>query len=454
MQKKGLNLQAEISAFEKIIEEGENAFNKGNTASYEKSLIESIGKFIQFYNSGNSELALALEPFWYASLVKKIDNEQHVAKCFSKHSKLMWKFGRKISPGLIKSGNTNNICFISKVSALLGHTEVMLNVMNNWKSKYPRINLTFIGLTPCQKELFIRLEKLGINIVTPSQELSPIMSARWLRTACEKADIGTAIWLSLPVWVAFIFGYGVAKKQVLWSLKFHAVHLGDTVLHIGMTKEKEGVVYINNNPWNAFQPPLILDKKTLSSHERKQARGGNDQFFIFASLAREEKFSSPGFAQAVVEILQRCPRGRFLFTGRTQNQILSNLLIESNLSNKVSFIGWVDTNFYSNIIDCFLETFPFGCGITGMQALINGSKLNSLWDDNTLPCYYFDSPSHASSFHANWIINTSVNEYVNSAVDLYNKWENGDKRTDISENIIKSLDNNKSTRLFELIAKG
>ena len=89
-----------------------------------------------------------------------------------------------------------------------------------------------------------------------------------------------------------------------------------------------------------------------------------------------------------------------------------------------------------------------------MQALINGTKLNSFWDDNTLPCYYFDSPSHASSFHANWIINTSVNEYVNSAVDLYNKWENGDKRTDISENLIKSLDNNKSTRLFELIAKG
>jgi hypothetical protein len=80
MNKKGLNLQAEIGAFEKIIEEGENAFTKGNTAFYEKSLYESIGKFIQFYNSGNSELALALEPFWYASLVKKIENEQHVAK--------------------------------------------------------------------------------------------------------------------------------------------------------------------------------------------------------------------------------------------------------------------------------------------------------------------------------------------------------------------------------------
>ena len=57
MKKKELNLQAEISAFEKIIEEGENAFNKGNAASYEKSLIESIGKFIQFYKHFNYKIS-------------------------------------------------------------------------------------------------------------------------------------------------------------------------------------------------------------------------------------------------------------------------------------------------------------------------------------------------------------------------------------------------------------
>jgi len=292
---------------------------------------------------------------------------------------------------------------------------------------------------------------MGIEIITPFEEMGPEQSVKWLREACEKASIGTAIWLSLPIWVAFIFGYGITKKQVFWSLKFHAVHLGDDVIHIGMTKEKEGIVYINNKPWKAFQPPLLLSNMPLDKYKRKEARGENDHLFLFASLAREEKFNSPGFVNAVIEILRKCPFSHFIYTGRARAPFLSKALIDNELNNQASFIGWVDTNFYSIIIDCFLETFPFGCGVTGMQALANGTKLNSLWDTDTLPRYYFDNPEKASGFHSNWIINLSEQDYINSAVIQYQKWEAGEERKEISRSSLNDLEVHKFKKLFELI---
>jgi hypothetical protein len=67
-----------------------------------------------------------------------------------------------------------------------------------------------------------------------------------------------------------------------------------------------------------------------------------------------------------------------------------NNLKKFNLLNRCFYIGWVDTNFYSELIDIFLETFPFGCGITGAQSLFQGNILISKWDNNTLPRYYFN----------------------------------------------------------------
>jgi hypothetical protein len=37
-------------------------------------------------------------------------------------------------------------------------------------------------------------------------------------------------------------------------------------------------------------------------------------------------------------------------------------------------VGWVDTPLYAAILDVFLETFPLGCGITGYQAIDEGTR--------------------------------------------------------------------------------
>ena len=61
------------------------------------------------------------------------------------------------------------------------------------------------------------------------------------------------------------------------------------------------------------------------------------------------------------------------------------------VDKKIFYIGWVDAELFSLAYDVFLETFPFGCGITGMQALTNGTALVSLWYKDTLPRYQLKS---------------------------------------------------------------
>jgi hypothetical protein len=264
-------------------------------------------------------------------------------------------------------------------------------------------------------------------------------------------NAGAAIWLSVPFWVPFLFGYRIAKRQVFWSLKFHAVHLGDEIVHIGMTKERDGTVNIHGKPWMAFQPPLAVAIDERDTVTRAKLRGDYQDKFLFATLAREEKFNSPRFANAVARILQRCPGSIFMFTGREISPVLERALVEHGVAEQAMFIGWVDTEIYANLIDCFLETFPFGCGVTGMQALSHGTPVISLWDTDTLPTFYFEGESQASRFHPNWNVLTDEETYVNAAVDRFQRWGQGEQRTPIPRETIVSLDSAKYEQFFKLV---
>jgi len=448
------NLEQRIRFFDQQLSEGESAFFEGDLSRY-RAKIEDTGRFLgQLCQSGLVEVALTLEPSWYQRLVKKIESDDHYAACFRYHSSELWSAGRGISPGPAPNGDADCIAFVAQNSVLLGHTEVMLLIMQGWVRRFPTTRLIFIGFTPCQPALAKRLTALGVITITPSDRHTPIGLAEWLRKAIAAVGARTAIWMSLPIWVPFLFGYRVAQRQILWSLKFHAVHLGEEVVHIGMTKEREGIVNIHGRPWLAFQPPLAVAIKKRDTAERAELRGVNDNKFLFATLAREEKFNSVHFAQAVATILDRCPGSVFLFTGRSISPTLKNALVERGVAGQATFIGWVDTELCADIIDCFLETFPFGCGVTGMQALSHGTPVISLWDTDTLPRYYFEQLAQASRFHQNWRVTNSRDEYVDAAVRCFESWLAGKPRRPIPSRAIFDLDSARYSQFFDLVVKG
>lgn len=445
------NIEMYIRSFNRELEQGVSAFNAGDLQNYH-SLIKSTGRKLEMLcTSGYADVGLALEIFWYQKLVNKIESDGHYAACFRHHARSLFSAGRSMSPGKVLTGDPDCIAFVALNSVLLGHTEVMLLVMEDWKRRYPTLRILFIGLTPCQDILAQRLAAIGIEAITPVEKLSPFGCASWLRSRLAMENAGIAIWLSIPICATFLFGYRIAKRQVFWSLKFHAVHLGDDVVHIGMTKQRTGIVSIHGKPWHAFQPPMAVAINERDATTRASLRGIFDNKFLFATLAREEKFNSPRFAQVVAKILKRCPGSQFLFTGKAISNVLEKALAQHNVRNQAIFIGWVDTELYANLIDCFLETFPFGCGVTGMQALSHGTPIVSLWDEDTLPTFYFKDPTEAVHFHKNWQVLTDEDSYIEAAVDYFQRWQQKEPRKPVLREAIALLDEAKYEQFFKLV---
>lgn len=444
-------IQKDIQSFNQQLEDGASAFAAGDEKTYQDAIKQTGRQLDQWCQSGLVELALSLEMSWYQSLVKKIESDEHYAACFKQHADSLWSAGRRMSPGPAVQGDANCIAFVAQNSVLLGHTEVMLLVMEDWRHRYPQLRLMFVGFTPCQPDLMKRLDALGVEIITPKEQLKPLQLAAWLRSSLAAENVGTAVWLSLPLWVPFLFGYRIANRQVFWSLKFHAVHLGNEVTHIGMTKKCGGTITMHGKPWLAFQPPLAVKITERDAAKRADLRGQYHESFLFATLAREEKFHSIRFATAVAKILERCPGSVFMFTGRQISPVMEKVLVEYGVADQAMFVGWVDTELYANLIDCFLESFPFGCGITGMQALSHGTPVVSLWDEDTLPTFYFEDQAEAARFHPNWQVATSEDDYISTAVDYFNRWKRGEDRTSIPRQNIMSLDAPKHEALFSLV---
>jgi hypothetical protein len=440
-----------VETFNKNLIVGAKAFNKGDNVTYLKAL-DLNGKILSYFcKHGYAEIALSLEIPWY-SLVKRIESEEHYYRSFSNHAEAMWALGRKNSLGPAINGNPNCISFILQNSVLLGHTEVMLVIMKQWRKFYPNIRLLCVGLTPSHPNLTNRLKQIGIQIITPPDDNKQILSRiHWLREVLAANDVGISIWVSVPVWVSYIYGYRVSAKQIFWSLKFHPIHMGQEVVHIGMTKKNNGIELINDKPWRAFQPPLIV---TVSKHPKNDIENIRNKFggaFIFATLAREEKFNSERFALTVAKILKRCPGSVYLFTGRNVSTIFEKILIEQGVSKQAHFIGWVNTDIFSEAIDCFLESFPFGCGVTGMQTLSHGTKMISLWDRDTLPSYYFEELFYADRFKPVWNVVNDEKKYEDVAVEFFSEWRDKLKIKVDHDIDFEILDESKFEKFYHLV---
>jgi glycosyltransferase involved in cell wall biosynthesis len=96
---------------------------------------------------------------------------------------------------------------------------------------------------------------------------------------------------------------------------------------------------------------------------------------VYGSFGREEKLNSPPFLDAVAEILHRQPEAVFLWTGRVAHPEIHQRLAAAGVASRCRFIGWVDTKLYAQVIDVFLDSFPFPCGFTLYEAMAAGKPV-------------------------------------------------------------------------------
>jgi hypothetical protein len=326
----------------------------------------------------------------------------------------------------------------------------MLEIIRAWRRDNLPVRPFVVSLSTFDHQLLSALRELGIECFwPPSTDGGIVSTAEWARAVIRREVCSTAIWVSVPCVVSFLFGLGIAPKQVFWSLKFHPVHLGPSILHIAMTPPGRGDVHFGGKTWKRFSPPLSIPESSIDDQKIASLRDRFDGKFIFGALARTEKFNSITYVDAVIKIIHSCPGSVFVYTGRQDSLTIIEGFRKAGLVNSLRYVGWVDTGLYARSLDVFLETFPFGCGVTGAQAVNSGTRTVSLWCDETLPRYYFESLAAARERVDRWRVETEVEAYVQSAVEFFRQGVYQSCERD--KGMLKEMDREKARDFYMLM---
>jgi glycosyltransferase involved in cell wall biosynthesis len=280
------------------------------------------------------------------------------------------------------NGPVPRIAFFVHNVTMLAHTTALLEVLEGHAElPEPRMK-PYLFHEAGDPAAIERFRRAGLQVeALPG---SPASRLAHLRRRIAEEGIEVLAWISLAITMPFAFGMRLAPRQVWWAMKYHALEFPEIDDYITGGGET-GIHMIQGRPWRVgpvvaakwFAPELAPDARRI--REGLGARG-----VVFGSFGRTEKLNSPIFLDAVVEILRRTPDAMFLWTGRSAHPDIQARFEEAGVAARCRFIGWVDTKLYAQVIDVFLDSFPFPGGFTLYEAMAAGK-----------PAVLFASPESA-----------------------------------------------------------
>lgn len=338
------------------------------------------------------DLALQIESDVYFSFVRPVETEEHYYRCFSDWRDGMARLGhrlRDLRPW--PDADPRKVAFVLPTGFRLGHTAVLLQYLGALRKRDGggAVPVVYV-ISNCAPNFVEDCRTAGVQLVALENEVPGLASAGMsakisaLRQRLRDDRIGCAVWVSLLPGATFALASGLAPVQIFWALKFHPVagpHI-DGYLTNGAPGEKER--RIGNQAWRVVPTPLAIELPPRDAERINEIRARYPEPFLFGTVAREEKIRSPEFLKAVAAILKARPDAGYVWTGRSPDRGISGFLDAEGVGGRCHFAGWVDAPLYASAFDVFLETFPFGCGITGYQALGAGTALLSYLNEDTV----------------------------------------------------------------------
>ena len=352
-------------------------------------------------NLGELTAAFNLQRQIYFRAGREYEDEDFVYGVMHPVHQILDRAGRQFADrhgqftGQPARNNRHRIAFLFPVGVLLAHSEVMLMMCIGLKqlSEFiiEPIIYVFDGIQP---NFLAAFNACGVKVIEIPRSAfdgpTAFGQAINLRQILQQEEIDTAVWVSVPTDGNFYFGYRVAPRQVYWSMKFHTLITPnvDHLVSCGSWAQSEKTVH--DRRWVigsvAFADPLR--GADLAAAAKIRADFGRFKT-LMGVLAREEKINSRPYLEAVARILEQHPETGFVWTGRNEHPVIRDFFAERGLSERAKWVGWVNTATYIHALDIFLETFPFGCGMTSTQALAAGKPLISYRDWTTVMGHHF-----------------------------------------------------------------
>lgn len=327
--------------------------------------------------------AFSIEGFLYNTYIKSREREDHFRWCFDQIVPCCREYGMKYGKQFPeftdywKHNNKNKkLAFFIHNASRLAHIQLVLNSIRGIRQSGNNFfNMTlfvFNGRDPIMDKAFRDLDVEVIYLEDYGQEFkrNPILKLVLVRRLVQELEISAIVWISLAIYMSFAFSMRIAPVQIWWAMKYHSIEIPEIdgyVTGYSITNYKR----IYDKLWRT-SPYGIADwyDASLTDEARniRNLKYGNFDI-VLGSFGREEKLNSPDFLSTIVKILQANPDCVFLWTGKHQIDAIQNVFNNENVAGQCHFIGWVNTKVYAQVVDVFLDSYPFPCGYTAFEAM-------------------------------------------------------------------------------------
>ena len=200
------------------------------------------------------------------------------------------------------------------------------------------------------------------------------MLSHWLllRETAIADELDAMVFVSVVQGMAFATSMGVAPRHIWWAHKWHGLELPGLDGYIDACHPfTDGPLEIGGRTWRSTYTALPEMLDASKTEEAKRIRASLPVATVYGWMGRIEKLTSE-YLTAVAQVLEQVPDSIFVYTGREEDPGITQAIAAAGLADRISFIGWVDTALWAQVIDVYLDTFPFQSGHCAYQAMAAG----------------------------------------------------------------------------------
>ncbi|MGD9787584.1 MAG: glycosyltransferase [Sulfuricellaceae bacterium] len=327
------------------------------------------------------DLALRLEYELDIRLVHQAETEANFTDFYRYWIPQMLEAARSIpsaAPTARPPASEPRIAILVHNLDLQGPNEVVLSLVKELprlEDPAPKFVIYVLNLAPAHcLETFTRAgaEVVVLQQAFPEHQHAPFKLLLELRKTLAERGTDALLWSSTMANMAFAFGLRLAPVQIWWSHKYHTISF----------EEIDG--YLTGGSITAFRP---IGDRLWRSHglgktdwfapeltpqaQKIRTEKFSEYDVVIGTLAREEKMTAE-FFEVICRVLKDYPRVAFIFAGRSQRADLQEILASHGVERQTAYLGWIDTKLYAQVLDIFVDTFPFPNGISLYQAVAAG----------------------------------------------------------------------------------
>lgn len=287
----------------------------------------------------------------------------------------------------------NKLAFFIHSESMLAHVGTVFSILESYKQRGARgFEATIISFSGCNQEMRQKFESYNVQVIS-LQELFPASTIHqrylYLKEFLVEQEIEILVWVCLTVHMSFAFGLRIAPIQIWYTSSYYRGLINKEIDKRVLTTVLADGVFEGGNRWDIlnFSITSLCKNEADIRYEiasLKKSLMGDKFHNIIGVLAREQKLQDKSYIEAIAQVLKRNPDTLFVWTGTRHDETVQRHIRDFDIADQSKYIGWIDTSIYVHVLDVFMDTFPFPCGLTLYQAMAAGKASVSLRTDDAM----------------------------------------------------------------------